>query len=74
MLLSTLRDYIGKMGGELVLTARFPDREPVKIKGFTDIAGGGARSARRSSRTAAVRPRRLVFNRLHQMLSAAPGD
>jgi hypothetical protein len=59
MLLSTLRDYIGKMGGELVLTARFPDREPVKIKGFTDIAGGGeARSARRSSRTAAVRARR----------------
>src|ERR1700737_289983 len=58
MLLSTLRDYIGKMGGELVLTACFPDRAPVKIKGFTDIAGGGARSARRSSRAAAVRPRR----------------
>jgi hypothetical protein len=59
MLLSTLRDYIGKMGGELVLTARFPDREPVKIKGFTDIASGGEmRSARRSSRAAVVRPGR----------------
>jgi hypothetical protein len=50
MLLSTLRDYIGKMGGELVLTARFPDREPVRIKGFTDIAGGReARSPRLAS-------------------------
>jgi hypothetical protein len=58
MLLSTLRDYIGKMGGELVLTARFPDRAPVKIKGFTDIAGGReTRSSRRLSR-AAARPRR----------------
>ena len=59
MLLSTLREYIGKMGGELVLTAQFPDREPVKIKGFTDITGSGeARPGRRSSRTAAVRRRR----------------
>src|SRR3981189_3870137 len=40
MLLSTLRDYIGKMGGELVLTARFPDREPARIKGFAAIVGG----------------------------------
>src|SRR6202022_84402 len=55
MLLSTLRDYIGKMGGELVLTARFPNREPVKIKGFTDIASYGVtRSARRFSRAAGI--------------------
>ncbi|MGH8210556.1 MAG: helix-turn-helix domain-containing protein [Steroidobacteraceae bacterium] len=59
MLLSTLRDYIGKMGGELVLTARFPDREPVKIKGFADIASAGeTRSARRSPHAAVARPRR----------------
>ena len=65
MLLSTLRDYIGKMGGELVLTARFPDREPVRIKGFTDIVGSGeTRAAGRSSRAAAVRPRR-ASQRLH---------
>jgi len=58
MLLSTLRDYIGKMGGELVLTACFPDRAPVKIKGFTDIAGGReTRSSRRLSRASAL-PRR----------------
>jgi DNA-binding XRE family transcriptional regulator len=61
MLLSTLRDYIGKMGGELVLTARFPNREPVKIKGFTDIASYGVtRSARRSSRAAAAQSRRAA--------------
>jgi Helix-turn-helix domain len=59
MLLSTLRDYIGKMGGELVLTARFPDREPVRIKGFTDMAGGReTRSSRRAARATAIRPRR----------------
>lgn len=52
MLLSTLRDYIGKMGGELVLTAHFPDREPVRIAGFADIAG-----APQSSRSSARRAR-----------------
>jgi len=54
MLLSTLRDYIGKMGGDLVLTARFPDREPVKIKVFADIAGGGKRMAFSISETGSM--------------------
>ena len=59
MLLSTLRDYIGKMGGELELTARFPDREPVRIKGFADIAGKAqTRRAPARPRAAAERPRR----------------
>jgi DNA-binding XRE family transcriptional regulator len=50
MLLSTLRDYIGKMGGELVITAQFPDREPVRIAGFADIARGtGSSTGRRKS-------------------------
>lgn len=40
MLLSTLREYIGKMGGELVLTARFPNRKAIRIRGFADIAAG----------------------------------
>jgi transcriptional regulator with XRE-family HTH domain len=58
MLLSTLRDYIGKMGGELVLTARFPDREPVRIRGFSDIANTGGRSAVAAvARTASPRRR-----------------
>jgi DNA-binding XRE family transcriptional regulator len=37
MLLSTLTSYIDRMGGELVLTARFPDRNPVRIIGFGNI-------------------------------------
>jgi hypothetical protein len=59
MLLSTLRDYVGKMGGELVLTARFPDREPVRIKGFADIASSAKvrSSAVPASRTAVQRKR-----------------
>jgi transcriptional regulator with XRE-family HTH domain len=56
MLLSTLRDYVGKLGGDLVLTARFPDRDPVRITGFEDI-GGAQRS--RKSRTAAAQARAL---------------
>lgn len=40
MLLSTLRDYVRKMGGELVITAQFPDRDPVRISGLADIAKG----------------------------------
>lgn len=59
MLLSTLRDYIGKMGGELELTARFPDRAPVRIKGFADIAGKApTRRAPTRPRAVAERPRR----------------
>ena len=38
MLLSTLRSYVQSMGGELDLVARFPDREPVKIKALRDLA------------------------------------
>lgn len=57
MLLSTLRNYVGNMGGELVLTARFPDREPVRIKGFADIAGST------KSRTSAVSASRAAVQR-----------
>lgn len=32
MLLSTLRQYVAAMGGELDLVARFPDRPPVRVK------------------------------------------
>ena len=54
MLLSTLRDYVGKMGGELVLTAHFPDRDPVRIAGFADITGGSKGNRRSSRRARAV--------------------
>lgn len=35
--LSTLRRSIEALGGELVLTARFPDSSPVQIKGFSEL-------------------------------------
>lgn len=35
MLLSTLRDYIGAMGGKLNLVVEFPDRDPVILDGLT---------------------------------------
>ncbi|MCY4148538.1 MAG: XRE family transcriptional regulator [Gammaproteobacteria bacterium] len=37
MLLSTLRNYIEAMGGQLLLTVEFPDRPHVVLKGLSDI-------------------------------------
>lgn len=37
LLLSTLVSYIKAMGGELSLTAKFPNRPPVILSGFDDI-------------------------------------
>lgn len=37
LLLSTLVSYIKAMGGELNLTAKFPNRPPIKLSGFEDI-------------------------------------
>ncbi|HJM49523.1 MAG TPA: XRE family transcriptional regulator [Alphaproteobacteria bacterium] len=37
LLLSTLRGYIEAMGGSLELTARFPDRPPVRLAGLGDL-------------------------------------
>lgn len=36
LLLSTLRKAIEAMGGDLALIARFPDRQPVELTGFSD--------------------------------------
>ena len=46
MLLSTLQDYVQAMGGELDLIARFPNRQPIKIKALRDLTtGAGSRRA-----------------------------
>ena len=37
MLLSTLREYVEALGGELQLRATFPGRRSVKIKTFSDV-------------------------------------
>jgi transcriptional regulator with XRE-family HTH domain len=50
MLLSTLRDYIEKMGGELEITAHLPGHEPVRIGGFSDI--GRLRTSRSQAKAA----------------------
>jgi predicted XRE-type DNA-binding protein len=39
MYVSTLRRFIEAMGGELEITARFPDHD-VRIKNFSDLGGG----------------------------------
>lgn len=38
LLLSTLIAYIKSMGGELQLTAKFPNRPLIKLKGFEEIS------------------------------------
>lgn len=40
LLLSTLRSYVGAMGGTLELVARFPDRPAVVVTGLTGLASG----------------------------------
>ena len=37
LLISTLRNYINAMGGELQLIARFPDRPPREITGIAEL-------------------------------------
>lgn len=39
LLVSTLRSYVEAMGGELHVTAKFPNRPPVEIVGFGEIDG-----------------------------------
>lgn len=37
LLISTLRDYVQAMGGQLSLVVEFPDREPVILSGWKSI-------------------------------------
>lgn len=39
LLLSTLREYVAAMGGELELVAHFPDRAPVALTGLAEPLG-----------------------------------
>jgi transcriptional regulator with XRE-family HTH domain len=54
MLISTLSEFIHKVGGTLELTARFPNRIPVKIRGFGEI------SARAETVVKAIRLRKQL--------------
>jgi hypothetical protein len=38
LLISTLRDYVKALGGQLSLVVEFPDREPIILSGITEFA------------------------------------
>ena len=44
LLLSTLRNYINAMGGDLNLIVEFPDRKPIKLHGLGEIDSQDAAS------------------------------
>lgn len=52
MLLSTLNQFVEQMGGELVLTASFPNREPVRIRGLGEIRQETTEASRTPKKTA----------------------
>lgn len=58
LMISTLRNYIEAMGGELHLMAAFPDRPPVQLRGLAVMdeaeKAGRRASARRSSKARAA--------------------
>lgn len=47
LMLSTLRNYVRAMGGDLHLVAEFPDRPPVHLKGLA-IMDAASKAARRA--------------------------
>lgn len=47
LLISTLRNYVEAMGGDLELVARFPDRPAVAVTGFAEIDAKGHRVDKR---------------------------
>jgi transcriptional regulator with XRE-family HTH domain len=75
MLISTLSGFIHKVGGTLELTARFPNRNPVKIKGFGEISSRSdtLRMPTRSHRSLENRHRDPVDARVGE-ISAKPKD
>jgi hypothetical protein len=50
LLISTLRNYIARMGGELELVARFPDRPPVLLQDLAELSPPQPRRRGRSLR------------------------
>ena len=49
LLISTLRNYVEAMGGDLRLVASFPDRPAVAVTGLAGIDADGGRTAKRVS-------------------------
>ena len=58
---STLRRFIEAAGGELCITARFPDGDPVELEGFGDIEPSAyppRKASTSSGKRATQRPRK----------------
>jgi hypothetical protein len=56
LLISTLRNYVAAMGGDLQLVARFPDRPAVAVTGLAGIESKKHRGAKPVARRRARRP------------------
>jgi transcriptional regulator with XRE-family HTH domain len=59
LMLSTLRNYIEAMGGELHLLAEFPDRPPVRLQGLAVIDEEKAARRAPAKRPANKRPSKM---------------
>jgi transcriptional regulator with XRE-family HTH domain len=44
LMISTLRNYVEAMGGQLELVAEFPDRPPIVLRGLAAMEGAGGSS------------------------------
>ena len=57
LLISTLRNYVTRMGGQLELVARFPDRPPVLLQDLAEIGAQPAapKAAKKKAPRAAPR-------------------
>ena len=56
LLISTLRNYVEAMGGDLQLIARFPDRPAVAVTGLTGIESKARRGAKSTTERRSRRP------------------
>lgn len=56
LLLSTLRSYVGAMGGSLKLMVEFPGKEPVALEGLGEIDEPRRRRRGTDAHPAAARP------------------
>ncbi len=67
MLISTLTKHVEKLGGELVLVARFPGAAPVRVRLGEEVATGSARERSRTARKSTPRKKPRSAARLKKV-------
>lgn len=67
MLISTLTKHVEKLGGELVLVARFPGAAPVRVRLGEEVATGSARERSRTARKSPPRKKPRSAARLKKV-------